>query len=178
MCQRIRLLTNGTAIQNRSCSPPNHNYILLPTPFSSGCCHFPSWPVEPPVSLPQTRGGGGRICYAEAGFCKACLGSPTCLGCIGQKVSYLRPLHLQLDVFPLTYGLFWALTASLLCFPHCLGASWGPHTLCVLWFPWKTLPCCLSVRCWGVMGYNQHLIVCEDLLFFWYKGVYIFYVLC
>lgn len=128
--------------------------------------------------FPFLRPAGGRICYAEAGFCKACLGSPTCLGCIGQKVSYLRPLHLQLDVFPLTYGLFWALTASLLCFPHCLGASWGPHTLCVLWFPWKTLPCCLSVRCWGVMGYNQHLIVCEDLLFFWYKGVYIFYVLC
>lgn len=63
---------NGTAIQNRSYSPPNHSYILLPTPFSSGCCYLPSWPVSP-----QTR-GLGRYVVQGLSFAKHAL----CLQCI------------------------------------------------------------------------------------------------
>lgn len=170
MCQRIRLLTNGTAIQNRSYSSPNHNCILLPIPFSSGCCYLPSWPEELSVSLPQTCRGAGDVMQGLS-LAKHALG----LEFIGQEVSYLRPFHLRMDVFPLTSGLFSALTVSFVCLPHCLGASCGPNTPYVIRFPQKTLSRCLSIRHWVVMGYNPQLIVYEDLLLFRYRGVYTFY---
>ena len=59
MRQRIILLVNGTNMLNFSYSTWNHNYILLPTPFSLGCCHLTVKAYRiPQFSFPSVPGRG------------------------------------------------------------------------------------------------------------------------
>lgn len=71
MLQTIKLLLHNasenlttykcTAIRNCSYSTSNHTSVLLPTPFSLGCCLLFVW--SPPVSFPKLHRAGCVIIH-------------------------------------------------------------------------------------------------------------------